>query len=135
MLISTLLVMKESCRPLLLQRRVKVRQPITGTSEDRRPSDAKSLSLLHSLLRPTKLLIFSPMVLLPIILVGFVFGVFYLLLSTIAKLYRILGSISLFAALFELGISGARSWQALWTRSIRLYSSDTSKALQIPEQP
>src|SRR6202012_5368730 len=52
-------------------------------------SDAKTQSFLNSLVRPIKLLIFSPMVLLPSLLLGFIFGVFYLLLSTIAMAFQV----------------------------------------------
>ncbi|CZR55956.1 related to multidrug resistant protein [Phialocephala subalpina] len=89
--ISGLIFMRETYGPTILQKKTKRLQKETGNMELRSKLDV-GLSpkdyFLHSIVRPTKMLIFSPVVLGTAIYVGVVYGYLYLLFTTFTPVFE-----------------------------------------------
>ncbi len=87
----TYFVMRESYAPVLLQRKVKRLQKETGNMQLRSKLD-KGLSpreiFLRAIVRPTKMLLFSPIVFLLSLYMAIVYGYLYLLFTTITAVYE-----------------------------------------------
>jgi MFS family permease len=85
MLVLTACVVRETYRPLLLERRVQKLRQETGNmdlSSKLAYSHSAAEHIRRSLLRPVRLLLFSPIVLFPSLGLGFIFGIYFLLIST-----------------------------------------------------
>ncbi|KAF1988944.1 MFS general substrate transporter [Aulographum hederae CBS 113979] len=91
MAIATLLVLRETYHPTLLKRRAMRLRKETGNQNlhpVNDPSASKGRTLLRALARPIRLLIFSPVVLLPCLGVAVITGMLYLLISTLATVFQ-----------------------------------------------
>ena len=95
-------VLHESCAPVLLERRTR-RLRKTTANENLRSELAHDLTPLTAIIRavsrPTKMLIFSPMVLLFALLMGLAYGLMYLLYTSMSEVYE-----SYYG--FSIGLSG-----------------------------
>ncbi len=89
--ISGIIFMRETYGPTILQRKTKRLQKETGNMELRSKLDV-GLSprdyFLHSIVRPTKMLIFSPVVFVTAVYVGVVYGYLYLLFTTFTPVFE-----------------------------------------------
>jgi MFS family permease len=130
MALLTFFILRETFRPLLLERKVKQLRQSTGdatlVSAMQHPhSGAEALVL--SLTRPFRLLLFSPVVLLPTLGMGIMFGLFFLMVSTMATVFQksygfslgasgltYLGfAVGLFAGLALFALTSDRAYKAL----------------------
>ena len=91
MMVLTFVIMRESYHPTVLQRKTKRLQQETGNMNLRSKLDS-GLShkeiFLRAIVRPTKMLIFSPIVFLLSLYMAVVYGYLYLLFTTITALYE-----------------------------------------------
>jgi hypothetical protein len=89
--IMGLAFMRETYAPTILQRKTRRLQKETGNMELRSKLDV-GLSpkdyFLHSIVRPTKMLLFSPVVLFTSIYVGVIYGYLYLLFTTFTPVFE-----------------------------------------------
>jgi len=87
----SLIFMRETYAPVILERKTKRLRKQTGNEELRSKLDVglspKEL-FLHSIIRPCKMLIKSPLVLLTSIFVGVVYGYLYLLFTTFTPVFE-----------------------------------------------
>lgn len=91
MTVITLLVLRETYHPVLLKRRLSRLRSQTGNQSLRIAGSTDSSRLddfISALGRPLKMLIFSPVVLLPCLGVAVVTGMLYLLISTLAIVFQ-----------------------------------------------
>ncbi|KUI64102.1 hypothetical protein VM1G_10891 [Cytospora mali] len=91
MLIATFGVLRESYRPLVLKRKVNRLRKETGKSNlvASIPHQSSGFEALRdSIVRPVKLLILSPTVALPALGLAVVFGMLFLMLSTLSTVYQ-----------------------------------------------
>ncbi|KAF2642459.1 MFS general substrate transporter [Massarina eburnea CBS 473.64] len=89
--IVSLICMRETYAPVLLARKTALLQKETGNTALRSKLDqgiSPTKMLTRSLIRPIKLLLFSPVVLLLSIYVAFAFGLTFLLFTTFPSVYR-----------------------------------------------
>jgi len=85
MLVFTACVVRETYRPLLLERKLKKLREETGNlhlTSKLGYTHSPAEHIKRSLLRPVRLLLFSPIVLFPSLGLGFIFGIYFLLIST-----------------------------------------------------
>lgn len=91
LLIGTFGVLRESYRPLVLERKVRRLRRETGNSDlvAAIPHQSSSFKALRiSIVRPMKLLLLSPTVALPALGLAVVFGMMFLMLSTMSTVYQ-----------------------------------------------
>ncbi|CAN8105292.1 unnamed protein product [Discula destructiva] len=89
--VASALVLKESYRPLVLERKVKLLRQQTGnpnlvSSMHHPTSGFQALKL--SFVRPLRLLLTSPLVALPALGLAVIFGMMFLMLSTMSTVYQ-----------------------------------------------
>lgn len=91
MTIGTMLIMRESYAPIVLRRKVQRLQKETGNDKLRSKLD-NGLShkeiFLRAIVRPTRMLLFSPIVFLLSLYMAVVYGYLYLLFTTITGLFE-----------------------------------------------
>lgn len=90
-MVATFGVLKESYRPLVLERKVKRLRKETGNTDlvaaiPHKSSGFKALRV--SIIRPIRLLLLSPTVALPALGLAVVFGMMFLMLSTMSTVYQ-----------------------------------------------
>jgi MFS family permease len=130
MMLMTAAIVRETYRPLLLERRVK---RLRREKENKNlvsalaPPYSDAQAFKRSLLRPVRLLLFSPIVLFPSLGLGVVFGIFFLMLTTMATVFQnhynfsvgssglvYLGSgLGLIFALLVFGMTSDRAYKAI----------------------
>ena len=91
MLLGTFLVLRESYRPLVLERKVKRLRKETGHDNlvAAIPHQSSGFKALRdSIIRPVKLLLLSPTVALPALGLAVIFGMMFLMLSTMSTVYQ-----------------------------------------------
>jgi hypothetical protein len=91
MVILTACILRETYRPLLLEKKVKEMRKRTGNVDIKSAlghSKSTSQYLRLSLVRPLKLLFFSPVVLLPALGLALIFGEYFLLISTMGTVFQ-----------------------------------------------
>ncbi|KAH7115833.1 major facilitator superfamily domain-containing protein [Dendryphion nanum] len=85
-------IMRETYEPVLLDRKAAEQRKVTGNENLRARTFIKEMALQHRLaraiIRPIKILMFSPIVLLPSIYSAFLFGLIYLLFITFPAVFE-----------------------------------------------
>lgn len=91
MTVLTFLTMRESYAPVVLQRKVRRLQKETGNMQLRSKMDSGLTPrqiFLRAIVRPSKMLLFSPIVALLSLYMAIVYGYLYLLFTTITSLFE-----------------------------------------------
>lgn len=108
MCVATFFVMRETSHVIILEQKTQRLRKETGNQELRSKLDtglAPTQNFLRAIVRPTKMLIFSPIVLLLSLYMAIVYGYLYLLFTTITSVYEeVYGWNSGVAGLSYLGI-------------------------------
>ncbi|ETN39020.1 uncharacterized protein HMPREF1541_07062 [Cyphellophora europaea CBS 101466] len=89
--VSALLLMRETFEPVLLERRTRKLRKETGNPDLRSKLDSgitKKEFFIRAIVRPTKMLIFSPTILIFSIYMAIVYGYLYLLFTTLTLVFE-----------------------------------------------
>lgn len=89
--VSAMVFMRETFEPVLLERRTAALRKETGNLDLRSKLDSgisKKDFFIRSIVRPTKMLIFSPIILIFSIYMGIVYGYLYLLFTTLTPVFE-----------------------------------------------
>lgn len=92
MMVSTVFIIRESYRPLILERKVRRLRKETGNKDlvSAIPHPGSGVQAVRrSLIRPLLLLTMSPIVLLPSLGLAVVFGMMFLMISTMAVVFQL----------------------------------------------